>query len=166
MRRRTRPGKLQRLGDVLQTALKKQDIALPYQDQQLLAAWRQAVGNQISAQTCPDRLRREILYVKVSTSVWMHQLQFMKQEIISGINALLNGREIKTLHFSIGEIPTPPGKLSGALPAQRAHLKARDRKMIEESTAELHDPELREIFRRVMIKEISRRRQQESQKDR
>jgi len=162
MRKRTRPGKLQRLGDVLEKVLKKQAVPLPARDQELITAWRKAVGPQVAAQTFPDRLRRETLYVRVSTSVWMHQLQFMKQDILPRINVLLKAREVKTLHFSLGEIPPVPAPPGDALPEKAVRLKARDRKMIEESTARLRDPELRDIFRRVMVKEISRRRLKES----
>lgn len=163
MRKRTRPGKLQRLGDVLEKVLKKQAVPLPCRDQELIKTWRQAVGPQVAAQTFPDRLRRETLYVRVSTSVWMHQLQFMKQDILPRINALLKAREVKSLHFSLGEIPPLPTSPGDAPPERAVRLKARDRKMIEESTARLRDPELRDIFRRVMVKEISRRRLKESQ---
>jgi hypothetical protein len=163
MRKRTRPGKLQRLGDVLEKVLKKQAVPLPSRDQELITAWRKAVGQQVAAQTFPDRLRRETLYVRVSTSVWMHQLQFMKQDILPRINALLNHREVKSLHFTLGEIPPIPASPGDAPADGPVRLKARDRKMIEESTARLRDPELREIFRRVMVKEISRRRLKESQ---
>lgn len=163
MRKRTRPGKLQRLGNILQTILKKRAVPLPRQDPALVRIWRRTVGPSIAAQTYPDRLRRETLYVRVSTPVWMHQLQFMKQDILDRLNAQMNDRQVKTLHFLLGEVPPLTPQPSHPQPPKPVHLKARDRKIIEESTAQLRDPELRDIFRRVMIKEISRRRLRESQ---
>jgi hypothetical protein len=38
--------------------------------------------------------------------------------------------------------------------------------MIQESLAAIRDPELREILERVMVKEISRRREREKRTDR
>ena len=161
MRRRTHAGKIESLGDILGKILKKRKISLNLEDKRLTEAWNKAVGDRISAHARPDNLQRDTLFVKVSDSVWMQQLHFLKQDILEKINQLLDGRTVKNIHFSLGNTPAlPPGgdKLPGAASYS---LKARDKKMIEENTASIADPELRDILKKVMTREITRRRLRE-----
>jgi hypothetical protein len=118
------------------------------------------VGARILAHARPEKLQRDTLFVRVSDSVWMQQLHFLKQDILGKINHLLDGKTVKNIHFSLGEVP-PPAAGSKPAPADTRPLKARDRKMIEENTASIADPELRDILKKVMTREIARRRLRE-----
>ncbi len=171
MRRRTQAGKIERLGDVLGQALKKRKISLNLplnrslnpDEKRIAAAWATAVGARIAAHAIPDRLNRGTLFVKVSDSVWMQQLHFLKQDILGKINHPAAGITVANIHFSLGRMPDSPAR--GRIPATASHsLKARDRKMIEENTASIADPELRDILKKVMTREISRRRLMEAKK--
>jgi hypothetical protein len=171
MRRRTRAGKIESLGDVLGKILKKRKISLNLplnrslnpEDKRITAAWNKAVGDRIAAHTNPDKLQRGTLFVKVSDSVWMQQLHFLKQDILGKIKQQLDGTAVQNIHFSLGKIPLPPA--GHELPPEASYsLKARDRKMIDENTASIADPELRDILKKVMTREISRRRLREEKK--
>jgi len=166
MRRRTKRIKPEILGEILRKILKKRNIPHTATDRYLLDTWRRAVGPQIAAQTHPDTLKRGILFVRVSAPVWLHQLRFMKEEILGKINEL-NGKEaVRSLFFTIGDIPPPPPVSTAPPPpvAPLSGLPARDRNTIRESLASVRDPELQEILERVMTQEISRRRQREKRK--
>jgi hypothetical protein len=166
MRRRTKRVKPEILGEILQKILKKRNIPLAPTDRHLLNTWRRAVGPQIAAQTHPDAVKRKTLFVRVSAPVWLHQLQFMKEEILGRINELYGKEEVRGLHFAIGDIPPPPpGGLEQSPPAPPlAGLPLRDRNMMRESLATVRDPELKEILERVMTREIDRRRRGEKRK--
>ena len=167
MRRRARQIKPEMLGEILGKILKKRNIPHTPTDRRLLDTWRRAVGPQIAAQTHPDTLKRGVLFVRVSAPVWMHQLQFMKEEILDRVRELSGPEEVRSLRFCIGEIPpSPPGgaqapPLDPALPP----LAGRDRAMMRESLEVVRDPELRTILERVMTREIGRRRQREKRRD-
>jgi len=88
MRRRATQIKPEILGEILHKILKKRNIPHASTDRHLLNIWRRAVGPQIAAQTYPDTLKRGSLFVRVSAPVWLHQLQFMKEEILCKINEL------------------------------------------------------------------------------
>jgi len=167
MARRGRQPKPEILGEILQKILKKRNIPHTPTDRRLLDLWRKAVGPQIALQTHPDRLKRGTLFVRVSAPVWMHQLQFLKEEILGKLNTLAAQDEIRNLQFSIGEIPAPPPGAgrepeSPALPP----LTGRDRTMMRDSLETVRDPELKEILERVMQKEIGRRREHQKRKGR
>ena len=161
MHPRKRKKNLQRLGDVLQKTLKGLKISRNFTDQNILNAWNKAVGPQISAQTHLDKLRKDTLFVKVSNSIWMHQLQFMKLDIIDKTNKILGKEMIKNIYFSIGVIPK--NEETFTFPEQYP-LSERDRKIIRESTASVSDKELGNLLKKVMTKEIIRRRIRENLK--
>jgi hypothetical protein len=160
MRKRGKQVNLQKLGNVLQGILKKHNIFFDSEGQRLLEVWQKAVGPQISVQTRPDRLKRNTLFIKVSSSVWMQQLHSLKQEIMEKINQTLGKELIKNIHFSIGDIPSaiPTNTYSSSFSSDFYPLKDKEIKLIEKSISSVEDPELKEILRRVMTKNIIRRR--------
>jgi hypothetical protein len=166
MNRRARQIKPEILGEILHKILKKRNIPHASTDRHLLNIWRRAVGPQIAAQTHPDTLKRGSLFVRVSAPVWLHQLQFMKEEILGKINELSLKEEVRNLFLTIGELPSPPSGASGQIPPDTplSPLPVRDRNMVRDSLMTIRDPELREILERVMTREISRRRQREKRK--
>jgi hypothetical protein len=165
MRRRAKQLKLEPLEAILLKILRKQNIPHTRRDQRLIDLWAQAVGSRIAARTFPDTLRRGTLRVRVASPVWLHQLQFMKEEILLKLQELAGNDAIGALSFSIGELPPPPMNRPAPAPATPpAALKGRDRRMVDESLAVLKDPELRAIMERVMVREISRRREMEKRK--
>ena len=96
----------------------------------------------------------------------MHQLQFMKDEILGRVRELSGTEEVRSLRFCIGEIPPSPPGGAQALPLDPAFppLAERDRSMMRESLETVRDPELRMILERVMTREIGRRREREKQR--
>lgn len=127
----------------------------------LFKLWPKAVGSQIAAQTQADSLRAGTLFVKTTSSVWVQQLHFMKEEIRGKINELAGKTAVKEIHFTIGYSPAPKKTGYNTAAAQKIVLKERDKKMIAECTEVLADRELAEIVKRVMRTEISRRRLRE-----
>ncbi|MDX9745180.1 MAG: DUF721 domain-containing protein [Syntrophales bacterium] len=150
----------QQVGDVLARVLKKAGMRLPVQDNRLKEAWNSAVGVMIAAQTHPDRIRDGTLFLKVSTSVWMHQLQFLKQDILEKFQKRWQAEPVHRLHFSVGKWAgaSTAGQEKTFFQPTATLLKKRDRKMIEESLVEVRDQELQIVLRRAMLKELARRR--------
>lgn len=168
MRRRYQSSSLQRIDDILHKALKKHHIPLKTVDRRLQNVWFQAVGPRIAAQTYPDSIKKTILFVKVANASWMQQLHFMKQDILEKFNHLHQQDPVSNIFFTIGEINAPAAKKKDPfLPAdEMPALKARDKKMIEKSLAAIADEELRDILKKAMTKEVTRRRMMEKQQDR
>lgn len=165
MRRiRKRQKDLLKLGDFLQRTLKRRKILLDMADSSLVETWNKSVGTVIAAQTHPFKFKNNTLFVRVSNSTWMQQLQFMKQDIIDKVNPAFAQKTIHNIYFSIGTIPAPPKEEPGDIPDHATGaLKERDRRLIKESTASIADDELRKIVQRVMTKEIVNRRTAEDE---
>jgi hypothetical protein len=158
--------RLQSIGEILFKALKRRGMASKLEENSLFKFWTQAVGPQIAAQTQPDCLRGGTLFVKTTSSVWLQQLHFMKEEIRLKLNELSGKEAIKEIRFSVGH-KLAKAKAEENYPAtKKIALKERDKRMIEETTGAIADQELAAIIKRVMQVEISRRRQREVEKAR
>jgi predicted nucleic acid-binding Zn ribbon protein len=157
MRRRKGSSTPRLLGEILPETLKKKALHLPMKDRPLIDAWNRAVGFQIGSKAQPDRLRDDVLYVRVATSVWMHELQFMKQDIIAKLNGILKGSPITQIRFFIGEVEAPTAKREQPVPlADVGDLKPGEAKFIDDAVADVADPELRDVVKRAMIQSIRR----------
>lgn len=164
MRRKHYSRKLQPIGEILFSALKKRGMSANLQENKLFTLWPKAVGAKIAAQTQPDGWRAGTLFVKTTSSIWVQQLHFMKEEIRQKMNELAGKAAIRDIHFAVGF--TPVSSKAGHSGANRIILKDSDKKMIAECTDKLADRELAAIVGRVMKKEISRRRWREKTPDR
>jgi len=168
MRRKNNKTRLQSIGEILYSTLKRRGMAAKIEENAVLKLWPKAVGRKIAIQTQPEGLRGGTLFVKTTSSIWVQQLHFMKEDILQKLNELAGKETIKEIRFSVGhEISkTRPTIEEEIATAKKSFLKDRDKKMIAECTASLADRELATIFKRVMQIEISRRRRMQQQQDR
>ena len=155
------------IGEILRKVLKKRNIPHTATDRRLLDLWTRAVGPQIAARTLPETVKRGALYVRVSAPGLAASAPVPERGDPPQDERTLRKDEIRSLFFSIGEIPSPPPGAADPPPAAPvlAPLRKRDREMMRESLDAVRDPELREILERVMAREISRRREREKRKE-
>ncbi len=160
LRRRQKNPYFHRIGDVLTETLKRKNLAIHIKDGQLEFAWNMAVGPLIAAQTTVDKVANETLFIKVSNAIWLQQLHFMKQEIIEKANHALGKNIIKRIFFSIGSIATAPTQKGGEfnLTQGRTSLTEKEIRTIEKCTALVHDGELCDLLKRLISKDLIRRR--------
>jgi predicted nucleic acid-binding Zn ribbon protein len=71
---------------------------------QILNMWDAVAGSTIAQNTKPKVLKGKLLTVNVTSSVWLQQLQFTKNELIIRLNAALGAEEIENIKFKIGRI--------------------------------------------------------------
>ena len=116
--------------------------------------WEKAVGDKIAQQAQPAFMRGGVLFVKCSSSAWMQQLQFMKGKICEQLNRLLGKEVIKDIRFQMGMIDHP-SRGDASVKGQEVALDAAEQARIDEALQPLADPEMREIARRIMIKEAA-----------
>jgi predicted nucleic acid-binding Zn ribbon protein len=164
MRRRKKQTKLQSIGEVLFSILKKRGMTSKIEENALVKLWPKAVGTQIASKTKPDCLRNGTLFVKTVSPVWVQQLHFVKEEIREKLNQLSGNNAVKEIRFLVGHTLASEKEEENIYSAKKTTLKKRDREMIAQCTDALTDQELAAILRRVMQTEISRRRQRENGK--
>lgn len=166
MSRRKRQTKLQPIGEVLFSVLKRRGMASKIEENILFKLWPQAVGPQIASKTKPDSFKNGILFVKTVSSVWVQQLHFVRQDILDKFNQLSSKQTIKEIRFLVGHRMVGEAVEHAVSPSKKSLLKKRDNDMIAACTDSLADQELADVLKRVMHLEISRRRQMENAKAR
>jgi hypothetical protein len=166
MRKKKNQSRLQSIGEILFSSFKGKGVAAKIQENSLMKLWPKAVGQQIALQTQPDCLKNGTLFVKTTSSVWVQQLHFMKEEILQKLNELAGKNAVKDIRFSVGYKLAQTRIAANNPSAKKSLLRERDKKMIAECTASLADSELAIIFKRVMQAEINRRRHWEKEQAR
>ena len=88
------------LNDVLKTLRPEADGGLV----QVWQLWDDVVGRAIAENARPAAFKGKLLLVHVASSPWIHQLQFLKTEIIQKLNAALGQDLIEDIKFKIGPV--------------------------------------------------------------
>jgi predicted nucleic acid-binding Zn ribbon protein len=102
MRKRSQKKDFSHIGSIIGNVLKEY---LPESASELTRVWQiwdDAVGEIIAANAQPVAFKRDLLLVHATSSTWIHQLQFLKADIISKLNAALGKPMISEIKFKIG----------------------------------------------------------------
>lgn len=63
--------------------------------------WEQAVGPRIARHTRAVAFREGVLQVEVEGSAWMHELGFLKTDLMRKVNRHLGSRQVKNVRFVV-----------------------------------------------------------------
>ena len=104
MESKKQKAKFEHIGSILSDVLNtyRQDA-----DTELLKVWQvwdDVVGGVIAQNAKPAAFKGKILIVHVSSSTWIHQLQFLKKEMIVKLNSAFGKVLIEDLKFKIGAL--------------------------------------------------------------
>jgi len=94
----------EKVDSILERALNKLNLGIKLKRYQIWEVWDSVVGEHIARQAQPHQIRNMILWITVSSSTWMQQLEFMKKQIIDRLNERIGERVIKDIRFRIGEL--------------------------------------------------------------
>lgn len=68
----------------------------------LAHVWKKVVGPPITDNTRPFAVKGSLLLVHVSGSAWLHQLQFLKADLLEKLNQGLKNDRIEDIRFKVG----------------------------------------------------------------
>jgi hypothetical protein len=144
--------KPQPIHSILEKTLKGLEIDLPIKTYAIWRAWKEIVGETVAGQTQPRAVRNRILFIEVSHSTWVQQLQFLKPTLLEKINAFLGEPPIEDIRFKLGKIsPTWPAH-------SKPHvwlvedLDGTTLKRIEALVEKIDDEETKKVLRDVLTK--------------
>jgi len=66
--------------------------------------WERVVDGSVADNTMPAAFKGKLLIVHVSSSVWIHHLQFQKKDIINSINQVFEKNLVEDIKFRIGPV--------------------------------------------------------------
>jgi predicted nucleic acid-binding Zn ribbon protein len=145
---------IESLGAVLEQSLKRLELAVRLDEYAVWPIWNDVVGKIIARNAQPEKIRNGTLFVKVSSPVWMQQLQFMKDMIATKLNHRLKGETVKNIFFMVGRIDADE-ELSSPAPSETA--ESAECRIDEEFLESVADPEIRAAFKKL-VKSYSRRK--------
>jgi len=147
--------RIHKLDKVLRKTLGKLDLTVKLEGYRVWPLWDDIVGGQIAKRAQPDKLRNRILFVRVSNSVWMQELQTMKPMLLERIRKAVKKAPIDDIRFRLGEVPSPP--TSPAPPPTTAEIEASSLSPdLEAHLERVRDSELRDLLRNAMLKQARR----------
>jgi predicted nucleic acid-binding Zn ribbon protein len=147
---------LERVGEVLDQSLKRLDLAPRLDEYGVWPIWNDIVGKPIARNAQPEKIRNGTLFVKVSSPVWMQQLQFMKNMIADKLNQRLKQEVVKNIFFMVGRIDAEEEELE--TPSLELHGDpATLPKVNEEFLQSIDDAEIRDAFKKL-LKSFARRK--------
>lgn len=145
--------------DAIAAALRFRGITDEVRARRVLTEWSELVGPKIASRTRPDGIFERVLVVEVASSAWLHELNLLRQQILSGLLArlgeprLFDDLKLKLAGRSRTPRPTAPPRRPQEKPV-RAPVKAATgaaREQIAREVQRVDDDELRELIARVRI---------------
>jgi predicted nucleic acid-binding Zn ribbon protein len=92
----------QPVGKVLKETLREFQLEKRIDQGKIWLVWEEAVGETIAQVARPDSIKFKTLFVKVTDSVWLHQLSCYHDLILDKINSLVGSRIIDKILFKLG----------------------------------------------------------------
>jgi hypothetical protein len=149
------------LGEVLENFFNRSGMRRRLAEQKVLDSWKRIVGRGIAEQTQPLRIQNGVLQVRVSHSVWMQQLQFMKGMILQKVREETGLADLEDLRLFLGELAGEGGAEDEAGGREEGEtgidgvLTENEKDRIRGEVAGLADPEMRRIFETVFSRSLA-----------
>jgi hypothetical protein len=138
-----------RLGEILDQSLKRLDLAPQLEAYGIWHIWREVVGTPIAGNAQPEKFRNGTLFVKVSSPVWMQQLQFMKDLLAEKLNERLRANLVKNIFFVVGTLAIIDAEAENE-PVRAKPLADSDGKIDDPFLESVQDPEIRQAFKKLL----------------
>lgn len=116
--------------------------------------WKDLVGEAINNNAQPIELSHGILKVKVSSSIWMQQLHFMKDMIKDGLNKMLKRDIIVDIRLELGTFsPEKKAKKPVKPPWGEIEIRRDIKGSLGKEMRKIKDKDLRRLFRSIMARQ-------------
>ncbi len=92
---------MEALGGVLGRLLKRLGIEDELQGWRAVEEWERAVGPRVARHTRAVGFERGVLRVEVEGSAWMHELGYLRQELITAVNRELGTPRVRDIRFVV-----------------------------------------------------------------
>jgi len=147
--KRPRMARPQPLACLLPTSLHDLGLADRLREAEIWRVWSDVVGEALAARTQPVRIIDGILTVAVSSAPWMQELRFMTGAMKEKLNSRLGGDIVCDIVLKAGRVDRPVAEppLRQSLPKK---LTSVQKKMIEQHSAAIADPDTRQAFVELM----------------
>ncbi len=92
---------MEAFGHVLGRLLRRLGLEDELQGWKAVEDWERAVGPRVARHTRAVSFERGVLRVEVEGSAWMHELGYLKQELVKAVNRELGGSRVSDIRFVV-----------------------------------------------------------------
>ena len=139
------------LREVIDGIFASSALPLNLDDVKIWEVWDGVVGKRVARHARPSQINKGVLVVKVTDSVWLHELEFMAETIREGLNSTLQRTAVKKIRFKVG-VPQKIEQLRKIKPEQGPGrtLTPGKRKEMNDILSRVKDRELRSSLLQFM----------------
>lgn len=119
--------------------------------------WPDFVGQTLSEHTTPERLKFKTLTLRVDGPTWMHELSFLKRDMIKKINTRLGKNLVQTLHLKVGSISLQNVPKKNDQKISEKPLSARAQRVLQEALSSVEDSPLKQAMQQAMEKHLGKK---------
>jgi hypothetical protein len=147
-----------KVASLLEWVCKELDLEAGLKAYRVFEVWEEVVGETIAKKAAPEAIRNRVLIVKVSSSPWIQELQFMKEMIKEKLNDRLGEKLIDDLFFQIGNVKVYKDSPINQPSREWVELSLPEKELseVENSLKGLKDPDLSSILKRILINQKKR----------
>ena len=146
---------IERLGQVLHKSLKRLELSTRLDEYGVWPVWNEVVGPAIARNAQPEKIRNGTLFIKVTSPVWMQQLQYMKEMITERLNQRLKANIVRNILFVVGQINIEAAAVDSK-PTAQSPAALPELPISDDFLESVPDPEIRQAFKRL-LRSYSRR---------
>jgi len=90
------------LKDVVEDLFASSVLPINLDDAKIWEVWDSVVGKKVAKHARPSQINKGVLIVKVTDSVWLHELEFMAETTREKLNGTLQRTAVKKIRFKVG----------------------------------------------------------------
>lgn len=157
---------MEKAGSILSSIFKNIGIEDRLTLARLQREWPELFEAPLSLHTCPSSLNNGSLSINVDSPLWLQQLKFFKQAMLSKLET----HGINSITFKHGRTNLPSHdrarSCSGQNISKESKLDAADTEWIEQTLSDIDDTELQDTIRSVIEKALLKNVKRESRDER
>ncbi len=92
------------LKDIISGLMKDTELPFNPADARIWSVWEDAVGAGIASHARPSWIKNGSLRVNVSDSVWLQELEYVKETIVEKLNGKLGRTAVQRIEFRFGPL--------------------------------------------------------------
>ena len=87
--------------EIIENIFATSALPINLEDVSIWKTWDAVVGKEIAQHARPSQIKKGVLLVKVTDSVWLQELEFKAEIIRQGLNGELKKEAIKKIRFRV-----------------------------------------------------------------
>jgi hypothetical protein len=138
------------LGDVARQEFSSLGLADRLREADIWKLWPEVVGPAVAARAMPLRIIRGTLTIAVSSGPWKQELGFLKGMMKDKLNERLGSETVKDIVLKSGKVEPQYASVPADKGPAKKRLTSRQLAFIDEQSADIVNPEIREAFAALM----------------